>query len=260
MKIEHTRDIGLFDIAPDKTLKLESMARFFQDMAIGHSSQVGAGPDELFSRGVVWFLHRLEIEVLRYPVFGETVNISTWSRGFRHHMGLREYRIESDQGLAVRASSVWVFFDFRKKRVVRVPSDIEALYQFEPQKNFETELSTWNPSTGIEPEQEIDISLRYGDFDINHHVNNTIYPGFIETLFHNTLSRGGEKIQHMKLRFGREIPQGKTSVRCGWQTIRPAVEPTGKSAGKPVDAKAYRFVVIDPRDSSCLYADGEFLL
>ncbi len=242
MKVENSREIGFFDIDHEQTLRVEAVARFFQEMATLHSIKAGAGPDLLFSRGVIWFLNRLEIEFIRYPLLGEKLKITTWSRGFRHHMGLREYRIESEKGLVAKGSSVWIFFDFMRKKIIKVPVDIEPLYQSEPEKGFEAELANWKTCGKIEPEKEMAVSLRYGDFDVNGHVNNTIYLGLVESLFHNTLASGKNRIQNLKIRFAREINKPVEAVHVGW---------------KQVDG-LFLFNIYDPNGGNRIYADGEF--
>lgn len=187
-------------------------------------------------------MNRLEIEVVRYPLLGEKLTITTWSRGFRHHTGLREYCIESEKGLVARGSSVWIFFDFSKKKIIKVPAEIESLYRFEPEKGFEDELAGWKTCGKIEPEKKQTLSLRYGDFDVNGHVNNTIYLGFIETLFHKITIPGDKRLRNVKIRFAREISRSVESVCIGW---------------KRVDGH-YQFNIYDPNDGNRLYADGEF--
>jgi acyl-ACP thioesterase len=243
MKIETVREINFFDIDSDQTLRVDAMARFFQEMATLHSIRVGAGPEVLFSRGVIWFLNRLEIQVVRYPLLGEKLKITTWSRGFRRHTGLREYCIESEKGLVAKGSSVWIFFDVHRKKIMKVPADIESLYQFEPEKGFEDELVNWKTCGKIEPEKEQTISLRYGDFDVNGHVNNTIYLGFIETLFHKTSDLRNKRLGNVKIRFAREISRSAESVLVGCNRVN----------GR------YRFNIYDPNDGNRLYADGEFI-
>ena len=119
MKVEKKYTVGLFDVDPGFKLKIQSAARFFQEMATCHSTKIGAGPDVLFKMGVVWFLHRLEIEFFRYPLLGEELSIATWSRGFKGYKGFREFSIQSAEGDVARASSVWLFFNTKKKRIVK---------------------------------------------------------------------------------------------------------------------------------------------
>lgn len=243
MKPTMTHKIGFFDIDGDQTLLVQAAARFFQEMAILHARQVGAGPDLLLDRGVIWFLHRLEMEFIRYPRMGEKLKITTWSRGFRHHMGFREYRLDTDQGPVAKGSAVWIFYDFIGKRIIKVPPDIGSLYRVCPEKEFETELKDWQPCGKIEPENEISITLRYGDFDVNGHVNNTQYLGFVETLFHKSLGPEKHRVRKVKIRFLREISPPVEKVRTGW-----------KKSGS-----LYQFNIYDPHDPGGIFADGEIV-
>lgn len=215
MILEDRHVVDLFDIAHDRTMRLDAAARLFQNIAVRHSTRAGAGPDQLIPQGKVWLLHRLEIQVQTYPVLGEKIRISTWSRGFRQYMGLREYTIETEAGCAMQAASVWIFFDFAKKRVVRFPKEMIKGYQCEDRSAFDAELYEWQPPVLKEPETAMDISIRHSDIDINGHVNNTIYPGFVETLFYNRVRAGDERIRGIKLRYGKEIPKGESRVRAG---------------------------------------------
>ena len=245
MKVSHTQPIGFFDIDYEKHLQLTAAARFFQDMATRHASLMGIGADVLFSRGFTWLLHRLEMDFCRYPVLGEEITVTTWSRGFKHHQGLREYLISSDSGIVARGTSVWIFFDFVNKRVKKVPLEIAAHYSFEPEAALETELREWQPCGKIEPEQETAISLRYGDFDQHFHVNNTVYLGFVETLFHTVPELSGRRIGNVKIRFCREIGRDTPGV----------VAATVRQDGR------YLFNIRRQAglgDAGAVYADGEF--
>ncbi|MCG8618832.1 MAG: thioesterase [Desulfobacterales bacterium] len=240
--------IDMFDTAHDNTLRLESMARFFQNLAVAHSTRAGAGPEMLLPKGLVWYLHRLEIRVHHYPLLGEQVRLATWSRGFRQYMGLREYTITSDRGTAVTASSVWVFFNFHKNRILRVPEDMARAYASDSKSQFEDELYQWQPEKSEQTapqDHEIDMGLRYGDFDLNGHVNNTVYPGIVETLGYGAAqNHGGEmaKIRHLKLRLGKEIPLGTQAVSAGFR------EHDGR----------YHFKISGKGTSPSVHADGEF--
>jgi len=219
MKIEKSHTIGFFDIDSQFKLRMQSAARFFQEMATLHSTKIGAGPEILFEKGVIWFLHRLEIEFFRYPVLGEDITITTWSRGFKGFKGFREYHIHSSQGDIARGSSVWLFFDINRKRIAKVPVQISRLYEIETEKWFDKDINDWETCGRIHPEQQIDISLRFSDFDVNGHVNNTIYLGFLETLYHRTINTNGRPVKNIKIRFNREIGGTKENIRSGWQKM-----------------------------------------
>lgn len=219
MKIQKTHRIGLFDVDYEFKLRIESIARFFQEIAVHHSTSIGVGPEVLFNKGVVWFLSRLEMEVLRYPLLGEDIQIITWSRGFKGAKGFREYRINSDKGEIVKGSSVWLFYDFIRKRVARVPADISDHYVINPERWFDAEIDEWPFYGRIEPDQAIDISLRHSDIDVNGHVNNTVYIGFFETLCHKVMEAQGGAVKNLKIRYCREIDKDKDQVVAGMKKV-----------------------------------------
>ena len=219
MKIEKTHRIGLFDIDYQFNLRIEAVARFFQEIAVYHSTGIGAGPEVLLKQGVVWFLSRLEIEFFRYPTLGEEINIVTWSRGFKGYKGFREYLINSSKGEVARGSGVWLFFDFMRKRIIKVPPEISGLHTIEGEKCFDSEIDHWISCGLIEPEQEMEVSLRYSDFDVNGHVNNTVYLGFLETLYHKTMNSNGQPIKNIKIKFSREIDRDREKIQAGAKKV-----------------------------------------
>jgi acyl-ACP thioesterase len=216
--MERHHKIGLFDVDHAFKLRLQSAARFFQESATAHSTQVGAGTKFLFDQGLVWLLHRLEIEVVRYPLLGEEIRVITWSRGFKGFKAFRDYCILSGEGEEIaRGSSVWLFFDVNRKRVSKVQPQISSRYTVEKEACFDREVDAWQTCGEIEPEQQIQISLRYSDFDVNGHVNNTIYMGFLETLYHRTIRNNDQGIKNVKIRFCREIARGTEQIQSGWR-------------------------------------------
>lgn len=219
MKIKNNLTIGLFDVDHQLKMSVQSAARFFQEIAVAHSTRVGAGPDVLFEKGVVWLLHRLEVEFFHYPSLHEDIQILTWSRGFKGYKGFREYHISSSLGDIARGSSVLLFFDTRRKRITKVPELISRLYEVNSEKWFDNEINDWKTCGKIEPENKINISLRYSDFDVNGHVNNTVYFGFLETLYHKAVTISDRPIKNLKIRFFREISPGKERVWAGWKKI-----------------------------------------
>ncbi|MCP4671311.1 MAG: hypothetical protein GY857_08385 [Desulfobacula sp.] len=216
MKIEKIHTINLFDVDHRFKLKIQSAAQLFQEMATFHSTQIGVGSDVLLEKGVIWILHRLEMEFFSYPKLGDKIKLVTWSRGFKGYKGYREYLIQSSKGEIARGSSVWLFFDLKKKRISKVPVQISKQYTIEDDKWFDNELDDWKACGKIKPEKQMDISLRYSDFDVIGHVNNTIYIGFLETLYHGTTNSRSRPVRNIKIRFCREIDRTKKNVKTGW--------------------------------------------
>jgi len=150
-------------------------------------------------------------------MFDESIEITTWSRGFNKHQGFREYLITCGSETVVKGSSVWVFFDFKNKRIAKVPERFHDIYEFEEECHFAQSINHWKYPGLIEAGDKTDISLRYSDFDTNGHVNNTVYLGFLETLFHEVHKGKDERIQNLKIRFCREIGKDQNEIQVGWK-------------------------------------------
>jgi medium-chain acyl-[acyl-carrier-protein] hydrolase len=217
--IEKKFNIDFFDVDSKSNLKVEAAARFFQTMATSHSATIGAGYNFLSENGMVWFLHRLEMEFVKYPVLDEQIRISTWHRGFKRHKGFREYLMESSKGETyVKGSSVWIFFDLKKNRISKIPDFISQNYEICEDQLFDPGIDDWNVCGRIDAQSYVETDLRYSDFDINGHVNNTIYIGLLENLYYRTLNQNGKNpIKNIKICFSREIDQSKKTVFTGWE-------------------------------------------
>ncbi|MCP4023594.1 MAG: hypothetical protein GY729_17240 [Desulfobacteraceae bacterium] len=238
MKIERKHKLGFFDVDVDFRLKVEACGRILQEAAVFHSAKVGVGPDVLYPKGVIWLLNRLEMEFYQYPLLDEDLKVTTWSSGFNRHQGFREYQITCPGQTLVNAASVWIFYDFKQKKIARIPKQYFDLYKSEDESNFEEPVNTWRPCGRISMDETMDITLRYADVDTNGHVNNTVYLGFVETLFHRMLKGSESRIRNLKIRFGREIKKTQKQIRIGW---------------KKKDDR-YQFNVFD---GDLLFADGE---
>ncbi len=240
--IEKTHTIGFFDVDFKFNLTVEATARLFQDMATSHSSIIGAGQEFLFENGVVWFLHRLEMEFVKYPILGDEIQMSTWHRGFKRYKGFREYLMKSSDGEPlVKGSSVWIFFDLKKNRISKIPEFISQQYESCDNKLFDSQIDAWKACGKINPESTVETDLRYSDFDINGHVNNTVYIGLLENLYHSALKGSDEiPIRNIKIRYNREIDRSKRTVLSAWEEKK----------------NRYQCNIFDKKN---LYADGQII-
>ena len=74
-----------------------------------------------------WVLNSWQADVVRYPVFGETIRILTWPYDFHGFFGFRNFRIEDADGTGiVFANSVWVFMDLQKNKPARIVPEVAA--------------------------------------------------------------------------------------------------------------------------------------
>ncbi|MBI9084849.1 MAG: hypothetical protein JEZ11_14750 [Desulfobacterales bacterium] len=208
------RPLDYFDVDSRFGLKLVSLFRYFQEAAVMHSERVGIGSRTLVNDGTVWILNKIAAEIIRYPEYGETVTVTTWSRGAKGFKAFRDFVVSSgDQRLAV-AASIWLYFDMKRKRIVRVPGDLIEAYSVEDETVLDLDLDAWRPEAEFEPEAHIEITTRSSDFDPLGHVNNSLYFDYLETMASRAFAANG-RIGELKIQFQKEIGARCRAVRAG---------------------------------------------
>ena len=101
----------------DRRTRLSDILDYLQDTCTFQAEELGVGLDFMQAHQTAWVLNSWQADVVRYPVFGETIRILTWPYDFHGFFGFRNFRIEDADGTGiVFANSVWVFMDLQKNR------------------------------------------------------------------------------------------------------------------------------------------------
>ena len=79
------------EIGNDEKLTMYSIINYFQDCSTFQSEAVHIGIDALKEKHRAWLLNSWQIEVTRYPDFGEEIEIGTFPYDFRGFFGLRNF-------------------------------------------------------------------------------------------------------------------------------------------------------------------------
>ena len=169
------RRVRLGDVAPSGRLRLDATARYLQDVA-GDDATPVMGADAF-----TWIVRRTTIEVRRFPVFGEVLELTTWGSGTGSRWAERRTSIVGEDGGSIEAASLWIYVDGETGR---------------PRRLDETFLATYAEATGGRavgarlvhrdpPDRSLlrpgpDWSVRRTDLDLFGHVNNAQYWGVAE--------------------------------------------------------------------------------
>ncbi len=162
-EIDHTRKITL-----------PGIINYFQDCSTFQSEEIGYGFTYLEEHKRAWVLSAWQIEIERYPEFGEDISVSTWATGFKGICGDRNFCMKDRAGKIVsRANSLWVYMDLERGK---------------PTKPDEGEITAYGVSGPLEMEsvsrkisvpENMDIlpsfPVRKYHIDTNEHVNNCQY-------------------------------------------------------------------------------------
>ena len=156
------------------TMTLPSLINYFQDCSTFQSEALGCGIDACNERKRGWVLSSWQVEIERYPRFGEKILVRTWSCGFEGLYGYRNFCMEDGKGeIAVRAYTVWVYMDLEKGRPAKVDPEEAARYGCgEP---LAMEPASRKVRMPKEAEAMPDFPVRRYHIDTNEHVNNCQY-------------------------------------------------------------------------------------
>ncbi|MEN8121725.1 MAG: acyl-ACP thioesterase domain-containing protein [Bacteroidota bacterium] len=153
---------------------LTSLSGFFQEIAGNHANANGFGYKQMIDNGHIWVLTRLKMEIHKFPVWAEEINVSTWVVNREKFFSRRDFQIHSQNNeLLVSASSGWMLLDLKTKRPKLVDS-IEMDIPMHPEKlAINGEFSKIETVSLIDAKN--DYLVRYSDLDIANHLNNVIY-------------------------------------------------------------------------------------
>jgi len=163
-------------------LKTESVFNFLQEAASGNAGQLGFGYQQLMPKGQFWVLSRIILNMWDTVSFNEELIIETWPKGVDKIFALRDFNIKKADGQKIGvATTAWLLMDIQRNRPVvftpenfslpeyRIPPAIDET----PGKITEPQSMTW-----IENRKVL-----YSDLDVNRHVNNARYMGYLDDLY-----------------------------------------------------------------------------
>ncbi len=194
----------------------ETIARYLQEAAWRHAEALDLGFGDLNDEGLFWVLSRLSVRIHKAPLWGDKVYVRTWPRGAGGLLALRDFEMFSEAGeLLVSAGSGWLILDrsnHRPRRPDAYLSRIAVMPQYRAQPHDPAKITLVEDSASCS-----EISVRYSDIDMNGHVNNTRYVGWISDLF------GKEQHENTSI----ESFQVNYLAECSWgDLIKAAVGKT----------------------------------
>lgn len=175
MIFEGNYKVGIRDVVGGNEATNKALMSYMEDIACRHSDLAGYGINDIPKTNLVWILLDWRAKIIKRPIYGESLNIKTWSKGMDKCYAYRDFEInDNHENIIAVASTRWVLTDCKKGRIVRTDENIEKAYPKEEKSVFDRdELDK------IKEPEEIDEIIKYTirktDIDINGHVNNLNY-------------------------------------------------------------------------------------
>eukprot|EP00268_Persea_americana_P013779 TRINITY_DN1611_c3_g1_i1.p1 TRINITY_DN1611_c3_g1~~TRINITY_DN1611_c3_g1_i1.p1 ORF type:complete len:420 (+),score=86.57 TRINITY_DN1611_c3_g1_i1:512-1771(+) len=213
--------IRSYEIGADRTASIETLMNHLQETALNHVRSAGLLGDgfgatpEMSRRDLIWVVTRMQVLVDRYPAWGDIVEVETWVGASGKNGMRRDWLVRDSQTgeILTRATSVWVMMNKRTRRLSKIPEEVRgeigpffienvAIIEEDNRKLQKLHENTAdNVRRGLTP--------RWSDLDVNQHVNNVKYIGWILESAPGSILESHE-LSCMTLEYRREC--GKDSV------------------------------------------------
>lgn len=202
--------IGFRDVDTNFKIKNSAILNIFEDIAGMHAALAGENSK---ITGTTWLLTGYKVKILKRPVHGQKVVVSTWGTDIRGITAAREFEIKSEDGeLLIVGLSNWAHVNIRERKLERVPEELISSYSVEKDKtNFnETKLKklTEPESYLYEKEQYIDWNW----IDANNHMNNIFYMDLVDIVMPDEISKSNQ-FNNFEIMYKKEIMY-KDNVKC----------------------------------------------
>lgn len=153
--------------------KLSDLFTQFAIIATNHAISFG-GWKSSYKDSYGWIVSKMRVKVYRNVKIEEEVTIRTWVTKGTHVVYPRQFEVYDQKGnLVIEATSNWTLLDLIKRRIA-MPKRVGLSFPEDiPEKgnvNIETNFDDEDGFIFVEKRQ-----VRYGDIDVNKHLNNARY-------------------------------------------------------------------------------------
>jgi acyl-ACP thioesterase len=169
-KFREKRKILLCDVRRNRTLRIDAIFNYAQDIGRSDSYDLGVG------EGGVWFARHTIIEIEKLPELNDEIELVTYCGGVSKVSALRIVEITKNGHCLIKVKTEWVHLDHLSFRPSLIP---KWIYTY-----GENLKSIVRKYIKIQDEDFLPLKewqIREADFDMNNHVNNARLAEVIET-------------------------------------------------------------------------------
>jgi acyl-ACP thioesterase len=162
------------EVDPHGKMKLQSVCDLLQEVAGNHALKLNFDISRLQAENLTWVLHRLHIQMHRYPDWREYITIKTWPSSGDTLRAFRDFQLLDAQNREIgRALSYWLMLNTQTRRPVRMPA--EVLEMAPRDASHVLDVASGRIPGLSDPDNTMTFNVRRSDLDINRHVNNVRY-------------------------------------------------------------------------------------
>ncbi|KAI4354319.1 hypothetical protein L6164_003190 [Bauhinia variegata] len=184
-----------YEVGINKTATVETIANLLQEVGCNHAQSVGFSTDGFATTPtmrklrLIWVTARMHIEIYKYPAWSDVVEIETWCQGDGKARTRRDFIIKDYPTNQVigRATSKWVMMNEDTRRMQKVSDDVREEFLVHCPRELRLAIPEENNNSFKkipileDPAQYSRLGLvpRRADLDMNQHVNNVTYIGWV---------------------------------------------------------------------------------
>lgn len=240
MVYRQTFVIRSYEIGADRTASIETMMNHFQETALNHVWMSGLAGDgfgatrAMSCKNLIWVVTRMQVHVEQYPAWGDVVEMDTWvaasgKNGMRRDWLVRDYK--TGQILA-RATSTWVMMSRTTRKLSKMPEEVRAEISpyFLERSAIKDDTLLTHKILRLNDDAECvrsGLTPRRSDLDMNQHVNNVKYIGWMMESVPPAIMDGYE-LASMSLEYRREC--GQADVVQSMTSLEPSTSDGNESA------------------------------
>jgi len=188
--------IRSYEIGADRTASIETLMNHLQETALNHVKTAGLLGDgfgatpEMSKRNLIWVVSKIQLLVEHYPSWEDMVQVDTWvasagKNGMRRDWHIRDY---NSGRTILKATSVWVMMNKTTRRLSKMPDEVRG--EIGPHFNDRSAITEEQGEKLAKPRSKVvdpstkqfirkGLTPKWGDLDVNQHVNNVKYIGWI---------------------------------------------------------------------------------
>ena len=171
--MEKTFELGHSQTDYQGYLKISELFTEFAVIATDHAMSFG-GWNPKYKDSYGWIVSKMRVKVNQPVRIGQTITIRTWVTKGTHVVYPRQFEVLNAEGeVVIEATSNWTLLDLVRRRIampkrvgLTFPEDIPETGNVEIETEFDDEI-------GYEFAEKRQV--RYGDIDVNGHLNNARY-------------------------------------------------------------------------------------
>lgn len=207
-KFTKNYEIHYYEVDSNLRCKLSSIIEFIGDVGTHQSEELGGGMKYCMDNKCAWVFYQDDIKMYRYPMFGETISITTEPVGFKKFYGLRKYTIkDSEHKVIGEALALFFLINIEKRRPMRIQKEQYDFYGVDGDVDYDIGLEKLQPVQ--ETQYTKNFNIRYADIDSNRHVNNVKYIEWaIEAVPMEVIEE--YEVKRIKVTFEKECKYGET--------------------------------------------------